>query len=86
MHDCLVSGPARNEYAIAASRAVDVIGPTEPMLQCRGALPAVLIRPDVVLRPTTPHRLAGMRIEPPPSQPSAMGAVSYTHLTLPTKA
>ena len=34
---------------------------------------ASLTRPKVGLRPTTPHRAEGMRIEPPPSAPMAIG-------------
>ena len=33
-----------------------------------------LIRPRVGLTPTRPHTLAGMRIEPPPSEPCATGS------------
>ncbi len=32
------------------------------------------IRPRVGFRPTIPQQLAGIRIEPPPSEPSATGA------------
>ncbi len=36
-------------------------------------MPARLTRPKVGLMPTVPHRLAGMRIEPPVSDPIATG-------------
>ena len=50
------------------------MGPMWPTLQHKGAAPCSLTRPKVGLSPTTPQCEAGMRIEPPPSAPSASGA------------
>ena len=36
-----------------------------------GIAPARLTRPTVVFKPVTPQKCAGMRIEPPVSEPSA---------------
>src|SRR5207244_3657091 len=38
-----------------------------------GITPYRLISPSVGFRPAIPHRLAGLRIEPPVSEPSAAG-------------
>ena len=38
-------------------------------------MPARLIRPTVVFSPVTPHMLAGIRTEPPVSDPSPIGAM-----------
>ena len=40
-----------------------------------GTMPAWLYRPVDGRRPATPHRAAGMRTEPPVSEPSATGAI-----------
>ena len=50
----------------ATSRA---IGPTVSMLGASGHTPASGIRPQVVLRPAIPQHAAGIRIEPPVSEP-----------------
>ncbi len=50
----------------ATSRA---IGPTVSMLGASGHTPASGIRPHVVLRPAIPQHAAGIRIEPPVSDP-----------------
>jgi hypothetical protein len=39
------------------------------------ANPARLTRPNVGFMPNTPHSAAGVRIDPPPSAPAAMGAI-----------
>ena len=44
-------------------------------LQERGTVPERLILPQVVFSPTTPDKLAGIRIEPPPSIPRARGQI-----------
>src|SRR6202046_2812388 len=57
----------------AASRTVRVIGPWV-MSPPRGfEFGAFEMRPRDGLRPTTPQQLEGMRMEPPPSEPSATG-------------
>ncbi len=50
----------------ATSRAS---GPTVSRLGASGHTPVSGIRPQVVLRPATPQQAAGMRIEPPVSEP-----------------
>ncbi len=50
----------------ATSRA---IGPTVSMLGASGHTPVSGIRPQVVLRPAIPQHAAGIRIEPPVSEP-----------------
>ena len=50
----------------ATSRA---IGPTVSRLGASGHTPVSGIRPQVVLSPATPQHAAGMRIEPPVSDP-----------------
>ena len=64
----------------AQSSAVRVIGPVQSTENVRGAVPARLTRPNVGLRPTTPHMAAGMRTDPPASPPSAPKAArAATH-------
>src|SRR5467141_4113935 len=58
----------------AQSRAERVIGPTWSIDHASGSTPARLTRPYVGLRPVIPQSDAGMRIEPPVSEPSAAGA------------
>jgi hypothetical protein len=50
----------------ATSRA---IGPTVSRLGASGHTPVSGIRPQVVLSPATPQQAAGIRIEPPVSEP-----------------
>jgi hypothetical protein len=45
------------------------IGPTVSMLGARGHTPVSGIRPQVVLRPAIPQHAAGIRIDPPVSEP-----------------
>src|SRR3954465_13977513 len=44
-------------------------------------MPSVLIRPYVGFRPETPQKLAGMRIEPPVSVPSASATAPVASAT-----
>ena len=55
------------------ARAVRVIGPRWSKVRTFGQTPVRLTRPCVGLSPTIPHRAAGLRIEPPVSEPSANG-------------
>ena len=55
----------------ATSRA---IGPTVSRLGASGQTPVSGIRPQVVLRPAIPQHAAGIRIEPPVSEPYEMSA------------
>ncbi len=65
------SAPAMTSSISAASRTVRVIGPTVSCVGHSSTSPLRLIRPRVVFNPTTPHRPAGMRTEPPVSVPIA---------------
>ena len=70
-------GPAITDSASAASRTVRVSGPsTESVGQPRN--PGIFgTSPKVGLCPTTPQNAAGIRIEPPPSVPRAIGVAPY---------
>jgi hypothetical protein len=52
-----------------------VLAPSGPIVAIvpRYVSPARDTRPNVAFRPNTPHREAGMRIDPPPSLPRATG-------------
>src|SRR5687768_4862544 len=54
----------------AQSAALRHMGPTWSMDQASGSTPARLTRPYVGLSPVMPHSAAGMRMEPPVSEPS----------------
>ena len=56
---------------IAASSTVAASGPAWSSDQLCGTMPPRPIRPKVGLSPTQPQRLAGIRIDPPVSEPSA---------------
>src|SRR5215831_14182085 len=58
----------------AASRAVRASGQTWATSSWPPAAGYIGTRPKVGLSPTSPQKLAGMRIEPAPSEPSASGA------------
>ena len=55
---------------MAASATVRVIGPTVSSDADSGSTPRLLTRPYVGFRPTMPQKAAGMRMEPPVSEPS----------------
>src|SRR2546427_11058324 len=55
------------------SAALRHMGPTWSMDQASGSTPARLTRPYVGLIPDSPHSEAGMRMEPPVSEPRAPG-------------
>src|SRR5262247_853610 len=55
----------------AASATVRASGPAWSSDQLCGTTPSRLTRPKVGLRPTRLHTAAGMRIDPPVSDPSA---------------
>jgi hypothetical protein len=65
--------PAMTERASAASRTVRVSGPSTDRLGHPRNPGSLGTRPKVGLWPTTPQKAAGMRIEPPPSVPRAIG-------------
>ena len=55
---------------IAASYTVLEIGPTVSILQTPRITPYRLTRPQLGRMPTSPHQVAGNRIEPPVSSPN----------------
>ena len=64
---------------IASARAQSATeaasGPTESRLGANGKAPSSGMRDAVGLNPTSPFSAAGMRIEPPVSEPIAMSQV-----------
>src|SRR4029078_10911819 len=68
------SKPASAWARRAASSAVRVSTPIVSRVGDIGTTPYRLIRPFVVFSPVTPLRAAGMRTEPPVSEPIAAGA------------
>src|SRR5579864_359607 len=69
-----VSCPAITSSSIAASSTVRANGPTWSRLDANASTPYRDTRPYVGFTPTTPHKLAGWRIEPPVSVPIPRGA------------
>src|SRR5436189_852221 len=67
------SGPAIAVRISAQSSAVRAIGPTVSSVNESGIALARLTRPLVGFSPVTPQKCAGMRIDPPVSEPSAAG-------------
>src|SRR5215212_6984169 len=67
------SGPAMAAAISAQSSAVRASGPTVSSVNESGIAFARLTRPLVGFKPVTPQKCAGMRIEPPVSEPSAAG-------------
>src|SRR6478672_6190474 len=67
------AGPASTSSMAAASRTVRAIGPVVARPTGSPYMGAPLIRPRVGLRPKRPQQLAGIRIDPPPSDPCATG-------------
>src|SRR5882757_10270371 len=65
------SGPAMRLRISAQSSAVCASGPTVSSVNESGMQLARLTRPLVGLNPVTPQKCAGMRIEPPVSEPNA---------------
>ena len=68
------SGPARTSSAAAVSTTVRVSTPS-PTRKLSPASGPTETRPRAGLRPTRPQQAAGMRIEPPPSLPCAIGTM-----------
>src|SRR5207245_11095800 len=65
------SAPAINPSSSAQSSALCANGPTVSSDCDSGIAPARLTRPTVVFSPVTPQKCAGIRIEPPVSDPNA---------------
>ena len=70
----IVVGPAMASSKTAASRTVRASGPCTDSPLISPSSGATEIRPRLVLMPTNPLTLEGMRIEPPPSLPGAAGS------------
>ena len=69
------SGPAMMSSSAAASATVQAIGPITPSPGPTSPPSGPLLtRPRLGLSPNRPQLLAGIRIEPPPSLPCAIGA------------
>jgi hypothetical protein len=68
------SDPAITVSSRATSSTVAPIGPQWSTLASNAQMPVYGTRPCVGFRPTPPHEAAGMRIDPPWSRPSAIGA------------
>ena len=69
----LGSGPAMISSSRRALATVSAIGPTTESVSHPRKPGVTGTRPNVGLWPTTPQKEAGMRIEPPPSLPRAIG-------------
>src|SRR5437762_10839675 len=67
------SGPAMAAAISPQSSAVRASGPTVSSVNESGIALARLTRPLVGFNPVTPQKCAGIRIEPPVSEPSAAG-------------
>ena len=67
------SGRYEMSAGVLATTSVDVGTAGHGVFQHSGGTPVSGMRPKVALRPTTPHKPAGIRIEPPPSAPMLMG-------------
>src|SRR5882724_1002283 len=67
----LGSAPAIRPSSSAQSSTVRASGPTVSSDCDNGMAPARLTRPTVVFNPVTPQKCAGIRIDPPVSEPSA---------------
>src|SRR5712692_9841391 len=68
------SGPAIASITRTQSAAARASGPTVSRVNESGMALARLTRPGLGLRPVTPQKCAGKRIEPPVSEPSAAGS------------
>ena len=67
------AGPASTSSSAAVSRTVRPIGPDVARPTGSPYIGAELTRPRLGFRPTRPQQPAGIRIEPPPSEPCASG-------------
>src|SRR5579872_3506313 len=67
------SGPCITSSRMAQSSTVRAKGPGVSRVGQSGSTPKVLIRPMLTLSPVMPHQDAGIRTEPPVSEPMAQG-------------
>ena len=75
MSDRAGPGPAITAVIRAQSATVKASGPRCVREYQPGHCGSRGTTPNVALNPATPHREAGMRIEPPPSEPIASGTI-----------
>src|SRR3954468_18405375 len=68
------AGPAITSSIAAASRTVRASGPAVPRPTGSPYMGPPLIRPRDGLSPNIPQQLAGIRMDPPPSEPWATGS------------
>src|SRR5579875_602646 len=77
-----ITGPAITSSISATSRTVRAIGQfDESPCHASPCIGACVTRPRDGLRPTRPQHDAGIRIDPPPSVPAAIGAIPAATLT-----
>src|SRR6267378_2147986 len=75
------SGPAMTESMSAVSATVRAIGPVTPIESQPSAFGWYGTSPGLVLKPTTPQNAAGVRSEPPVSEPWAIGPMPVASAT-----
>lgn len=68
-----IAGVAMTLYARAKSSMLEAMGPSTPTVEAMLTVGKPLTRLWEGLRPQMPQKEEGMRIEPPPSAPRAMG-------------
>ena len=80
--DVAIANPGSSSSIPRARPAIEVaIGPIVSMLGASGQTPSNEIRPCVVFSPNTPQHAAGIRTEPPVSDPNATSASSVATAT-----
>ncbi len=67
--------PDRMASSSAQQRTLAAIGPMESRLADSGSTPSIDTRQALGLKPVRPHSAAGMRTEPPVSEPMAATAM-----------
>src|SRR3954452_15901733 len=67
------AGPASTSSSAAASRTVRASGPAVPRPTGSPYIGPPLTRPREGFTPNSPQQLAGIRMDPPPSEPWATG-------------
>lgn len=77
------SSPAMTASAAAQSATLAAIGPIESSVKESGKAPPIGTRRWLGLKPTMPHSAAGMRVEPPVSEPMAIAHMPSATATAP---
>ena len=75
------SGPAITDSMSAVSATVRAMGPVTPIVSQPRSLGWYGTRPGLVRKPTTPQKAAGVRREPPVSEPWAIGPMPVASAT-----